>query len=462
MSYIKKNFLLENKTAEKLYFEYAKDMPIFDYHCHLSEKQILEDKQFEDIFDVWLSGDHYKWRLMRNYGIDESYITGNKTTNKEKFMAYCETLETAFLNPLYHWSQLELEMYFHCNLEINKKNAPKIWQQCNKYIKTHKITPSKLIINSGVKHIFTTNEPFDSLATFEKLKEKFHQFTVAPAFRCDKIININSLDFNRIIDRLNPEIKTIKDLEKELEKRLKKFIKVGCVASDMAIEAIRPLTNSILANRVFENKRNRKAISKQDVDIYKGYIVYFLLKLYAKYNIRSEIHLGSARNNNTKAFLALGADTGFDSISDASSLINLSSLLDKLNYTDSLPPIILFNLNSKMNLELITLMNSFQDSSLHGKIQYGPSWWFLDHKEGIMNHFKDLSSVGHLGVFIGMLTDSRSFLSYARHHYFRRLLCNYLGSAMERGEITNDIKLVGKVVKDISYNNAIEYFAIKK
>lgn len=461
MSYIKENFLLESKTAEKLYFEYAKDMPIFDYHCHLSEKQILEDKPFDNIYEIWLNGDHYKWRLMRNYGIDESYITGKKTP-KEKFLAYCETLETAFLNPLYHWSQLELEMYFNCKLEINKKNAPLIWEKCNEYIKKHKITPSKLIISSNVKHIFTTNEPFDDLKTFVKLKDKYHQFTVAPAFRCDKIINIDNVDFNNIINRLDPKIKTLKDLEKELEKRLKNFIAVGCVASDMAVDTVPAPSTFTLAKKVFENKRMNKKITEKDASIYKGYIMYFLLKLYAKYNIRSEIHIGASRNKNSKAFASIGPDAGYDTMSDTNSLENLAALMDQLNNIDALPPIVLFNLNPKMNLELIVLMNSFQDSSYHGKIQYGPSWWFLDHKEGITKHLKDLSSVGHLGVFIGMLTDSRSFLSYARHHYFRRLLCNFLAEAMEKGEITNDIVLVGNVVKNISYNNAINYFGIEK
>lgn len=460
MSYLKNNFLLTNKTSEKLYFNYAMKMPIFDYHCHLNEKEILLDKPFNDLYEVWLSGDHYKWRLMRNYGINEAYITGKKS-HKEKFIAYCETLETAFLNPLYHWSQLELEMYFNCKLEINKKNAEMIWKQCNQYIKSHKLSPSKLIINSRVKHIFTTNEPFDDLSTFIKLKKKYREFTVNPAFRCDKFIHINNLDFNQFIDKLNPKIKELRDLEKELEKRLNDFIKVGCVASDMSLDKIEPLANYELANLAFKKKRQHKGVSKLDVSHYKGYIVYSLLRMYSKYDIRSELHIGPTRNNNTKAYLAMGADTGFDSISDVDSLTHLAALMDKLNYSNELPPMVLFNLNGKMNIELIALMNSFQDSTLKGKIQYGPSWWFLDNKEGIMKHFKDLSSVGHLGIFIGMLTDSRSFLSYARHHYFRRLLCNYLGEAMEKGEMTNNLKLVGEVVKNIAYYNAIDYFKIK-
>ena len=458
MSYINDNFLLSNKTANELYFNYAKDMPIFDYHCHLSEYQILENKQFEDIYEIWLKGDHYKWRLMRNYGIDEEYITGSKS-NKEKFLVYCKVLSTAFGNPLYHWSQIELRDYFNCNLEINEENAPKIWDECNKYIKENEITPVKLIEESKVTHLFTTNEIFDNLEVFDCIKEKNYKFRVFPAFRADKIMNIDASNYNSYVDKLG-NIKDIDELENAIENRLQSFISKGCVAADIALEAVYNVPTKKEANKVFVDRRNNKELSINEVKIFKGYLTYYLLKLYAKYNIVTELHIGAMRNNNTKMLNKLGLDTGFDSISSENSIKELSCLFDKLNNENLLPKIILFNLNPKMNSEMLTLLGCFQDSSAKGKIQYGASWWFLDHKNGIKKHLDDLTSLGHIDSFIGMLTDSRSFLSYSRHHYFRRILCDYLGNLVENNEITNNIKLVGEVIKNISYYNAINYFKI--
>ena len=460
MSYIKNDFLLKNKTSERLYFDYAKDMPIFDYHCHLSEYQILENKEFTDLFDIWLKGDHYKWRLMRNYGIDEEYITGSKS-NKEKFLAYCKVLGTAFFNPLYHWSQLELKEFFNCDIEINENNALKIWDECNKYIKDNKITPSKLIEDSHVTHLFTTNEIFDDLTVFDEIKKMNYSFKVIPAFRADKIMNIDAEQYNSFVDKLG-KVKDIDELEKEIENRLKSFIAHGCVAADIALEAVYPISNKECANNTFIKRRNGNKVSIEETNVFKGYLTYFLFKLYAKYNIVTELHVGAMRNNNTIMLNKLGLDTGYDSISCDESIKNLRDLFDTLNNDNLLPKTIVFNLNPKMNLEIMSLIGCFQDSSAKGKIQYGASWWFLDNKKGIEKHLDDLTSLGHIATFVGMLTDSRSFLSYSRHHYFRRLLCNYLGTLMENNEITSDIELVGNVVKDISYNNAIMYFNIKK
>ncbi len=459
MSYLKEDFLLTNETAKKLYLEHAKNMPIFDYHCHLSEYQILENKEFKDIFEVWLGGDHYKWRLMRNFGIDESYITGDKP-NKEKFKAYCKTLGTAFGNPLYHWSQAELQEFFHCELEINEKNADEIWEQCNAYIKEHHVTPVSLIEQSNVKAIFTTNEIFDDLKVFDNIKKKGYSFLVIPAFRADKIMNIEAEKYNDFIAKLG-SIDSLDALETEIEKRLQNFIKVGCVASDTALEAVYPIASKEEAARVFAKRRSGAAISESETKTFKGYFTYFLLGLYGKYDIRSELHLGAMRNNNSKMLAKLGLDTGYDSIAEDNSIKNLSRLMDRMNDEGRLPAMILFNLNPKMNLELITLMGCFQDSSLKGKIQYGPAWWFLDNKPGMEKHLSDLASCGHLGAFVGMLTDSRSFLSYPRHHYFRRIVCDYLGTMIENGQMTSDLELVGKVVEDISFNNAWTYFGLK-
>lgn len=463
MTYLKDNFLLTNKTAEKLYFDYAKNMPIFDYHCHLPETQILENKEFNDVFEIWLKGDHYKWRLMRNYGIDEEYITGEKS-NKEKFIAYCTVLGTAFGNPLYHWSQVELKEFFNCEIEINKDNAEIIWDWCNDYIKLNKITPQSLIEKSNVTHIFTTNEIFDDLSTFTKIAKKDYKFKVIPAFRADKIMNVEAVGYDQTIKKLENLVGEVKDLdalENAIENRLKAFIEVGTTASDIALQSVYEITDKKDADEVFKAAISGKQISLKQVEVFKGYFTYFLFKLYAKYDIRTELHVGAMRNNNAKMLKKLGLDTGYDSIAEDNSIKLMSRLFDRLNDEDSLPKTIIFNLNPKMNCEIMSLLGCFQDSSAKGKIQYGPAWWFLDNKVGMEKHLEDLTATGHIATFVGMLTDSRSLLSYPRHHYFRRILCNYLGSLMENNEMTQDIKLVGKVIEDISYNNSIKYFNVK-
>lgn len=460
--YIKDNFLLTNKTAEKLYFDYAKNMKIFDYHCHLSEYQILENKQFNDIFEIWLAGDHYKWRLMRNYGIDEKYITGD-ASNKEKFITYCSVLGTAFGNPLYHWSQVELKEYFNCELEINEENAEAIWNECNDYIANHVVTPQSLIEMSNVSHVFTTNEVFDNLEVFKQIAAKDYKFKVNPAFRADKIMNIEAaryLEFLGMLEKATHKINTIDDLEKALELRLKAFIEVGAKASDIAVEYVCDVPNKEEANEVLVKVLNGAKPTVKDTDVFKGYLTYFLMKMYARYNIATELHIGAMRNNNAKMLEKLGLDTGFDSISDTNSISKLSRLMDKLNSENALPKLIIFNLNPKMNAEIMTIMGCFQSSEARGKIQYGPAWWFLDNKIGMEKHLEDLTATGHIGAFVGMLTDSRSLLSYPRHHYFRRILCNYLGTLIENGEMTQNLPFVGKVVEDICYNNSVKYFNV--
>ena len=463
MSYIKDDFLLENKTALRLYNDYAENMPIFDYHCHLSEKQILDNKRFNDVCEVWLGGDHYKWRLMRNFGVSENLITGD-ASNHDKFVAYCKTLATAFGNPLYHWSQLELKEFFNCELEINEENAETIWNWCNDYIALNDITPQKLIEQSNVKHIFTTNEVFDDLSTFEEIKKKGYKFTVTPAFRADKMMNIEAEkynDFIAILESKTKKINTFGDFEAAIADRLEEFIKVGTVASDIAVERVCEVPERRVAEEAFDERRKGKTLTQVQVDAFKGYMTYYLMKLYASRNIRTELHVGAMRNNNSAMLAKLGLDTGFDSISEDNSIRNMSRLFDKLNDENALPRTIIFNLNPKMNAEIMTLIGCFQSDEARGKIQYGPAWWFLDNKVGMYKHLDDLTATGHLGAFVGMLTDSRSFLSYPRHHYFRRILCNYLGRMMENGEMTNNEELVGEVIKDVSYRNAVKYFGIE-
>ena len=459
MSYMNENFLLCGENAKKLYSDYAKDMPIFDYHCHLPEVQILENKPFGDLFEVWLAGDHYKWRLMRNFGVDEEYITGKSTSNKDKFLAYCRVLGTAFGNPLYHWSQAELEEFFGCTLEINEQNAEAIWDMCNAYIRENEITPQKLIEGAGVSHVFTTNEVFDDLSTFEKIKEKNYAFKVIPAFRADKIMNIEADRYNEFVAKLG-DVQDIDALEAAIEARLVEFIKVGTVASDIALQGVYPIANRRDAAAVFKKRRTGARVSDGEAETFKGYLTYYLFKLYAKYNIVTELHIGAMRNNNSKMLAALGLDTGFDSIAEDNSIRNMSRLFDALDSEGLLPKTIVFNLNPKMNTEIMTLIGCFQSSEARGKVQYGAAWWFLDNKVGMERHLEDLTSTGHIGTFVGMLTDSRSFLSYPRHRYFRRILCNYLGGMMDRGEITCDAQLVGGVVRDVCYNNARNYFGV--
>lgn len=460
MSYMKKNFLLQNEYAEKLYFGYAKDMPIFDYHCHLSEKELLADEVFESIYSVWLKYDHYKWRLMRNFGIDEEFITGG-ASDKEKFFAYCKTVGTAFGNPLYHWSQAELEEYFGCTAEINEQNAEYIWNYCNDYIKKNNLKPSDIIRKSGVRYIFTTNEVFDDLTTFAALKEKFEGFTVLPAFRADKIMNIEAERYPEFLAKLEAcslPIAGLNDLERALEARLADFIKAGAVAADIALEKALPVGDRAAAEKAFAKRLSGQELTLAETEAFKGYLTYFLCKMYAKNNIVTEIHIGAMRNNNAVMLNKLGLDSGYDSVSDTDSTTLLSRLFDRLISENSLPKVILFNLNPKMNAEFCTLIGCFQQSSAKGAMQYGAAWWFLDHKPGMEKHLTDLAALTHIGSFIGMLTDSRSFLSYPRHHYFRRILCNFLGTLMDNGEITRDIDFVGKVVKDICFDNAAEYF----
>ncbi len=461
MSYIKDTFLLTNNFSQQLY-AYAKDMPICDYHCHLSEAEIEQDKPFADLFEIMLKGDHYKWRLMRNYGIDEASITG-EASNKQKFKAFCTALQSAFGNPLYHWSQLELQKYFDCSLTINEQNADAIWEQCNAYIKDNKLSPSSFIEQSKVSHVFTTNEIFDDLTVFERLAKKGNKFSVLPSFRADKIMNLENasyLTFLGKLEALTHSIKNIADLKCAIEKRLLSFIDVGCKASDIALEQVYSVPTEEEANAVFMARLAGENLTEDRINVFKGYLVYFLMELFAKHKITTQIHIGAMRNNNTIMYNQLGLDSGYDSIASPFNSQLLSKLFDKLNNKGALPKCILFNLNENMNSQIMTLIGCFQSSEAHGKIQFGPAWWFLDNIKGMKENLEWLSALGHLGTNIGMLTDSRSFLSYARHDYFRRILCDYLGTLMLNNLITQDVAFVGKSISDISYNNAIAYFKL--
>jgi glucuronate isomerase len=358
---------------------------------------------------------------------------------------------------------VELKEFFSCELEINEKNAEQIWEECNAYIRENGITPQNLIESSNVRHIYTTNEVFDDLEVFEKIKEKGYRFTVHPAFRADKIMNIDAPAYRTFLAKLEAlthPISSIEDLESALEARLSAFLKVGARASDIALERVLPVTDPAEADAVLKCVLAGNRPSVAETECFKGYLTYFLMKLYARHGVATELHVGAMRNNNARMLEKLGLDTGFDSISDTNSISEMSRLFDRLNSEGLLPKTIVFNLNPKMNGEIMTLIGCFQSGECRGKMQYGPAWWFLDNKVGMEQHLRDLTATGHLGAFVGMLTDSRSLLSYPRHHYFRRILCNYLGTMIESGEMTADLEAVGEVVRDICYYNSIRYFGM--
>lgn len=460
--FIGKDFLLSNETAKRL-FECAKDMPIFDYHCHLSEKVIEKDEPFSDFFELWLSGDHYKWRLMRNYGIDEKYITGD-APHKEKFECYVRALETAYGNPLYHWSHMELKTYFGIEDIICSKNAERIWARANEYIRTHSLSPSSLIAGSNVKTVCTTNEIFDDLTVFDRIREKNYSFRVLPTFRGDKIMNIDDSKFTEylaLLESIAGPIDSLYALESAVAGRVSEFKEKGAVAADIALQRVYFPDDRKSAERAFEAVRAGKAVAAEDVEAYKSFVMGLILRECAKCGLAVQLHIGALRNNNARMYKVLGADTGYDSIDDSASIAALARWMDLLDSAGELPRMVLFNLNPVWNLPLTTLAGCFQDSSARGKIQYGPAWWFLDHNEGIRAQLDSLAQTGHIGTFIGMLTDSRSFLSYPRHLYFRRIFCDWLGRKAEAGEIYPDFDTLEKVVRDVSYNNAAAYFGVK-
>ena len=458
-----KNVLLYNRTARKLY-KYAKEFPIFDYHCHLSVKEMYENKPYNNITEIWLKGDHYKWRQMRTFGISEELITGD-APDKEKFRAYISMLETAVGNPLYLWSQFELNFYFGVNLPLTRANADRIWDKANAAIAKMKFSPLTAIGMSNVDTVCTTEEIFCDLMYHRLLKEKAAIKTkILPAFRGDRAINIDSPEFAKNIEKLgdvsNFVIRTLEDLEDALRQRLDAFKEMGAVTSDFAIEGL----NYVPCSREDADAAFRRGLKGDatDTDGYKSYMLHFLLTECYKRGFSVQLHIGAMRNNNSRMFAELGADTGFDSVSSEPYLTGLKALLDSLNKEGVLGKTIIFNLNPADNAFIGTLIGCFQGSEegTKGKLQMGAAWWFNDTKVGIENHMKALSELSHFGSFLGMLTDSRSFISYTRHDYFRRLVCNYVGELAEKGEFVKDMDVLRKVVGDVSFRNANRYFFI--
>ncbi len=463
--FLDKDFLLKTETAKVLYHEYAKKMPIYDYHCHLNAKEIYEDRKFESITDLWLveghAGDHYKWRAMRNNGIEEKYITG-EATKKEKFLKWAETIPYTVGNPLYHWTHLELKNYFGVEEIFSPKNAERIYDHMNEVLQTK--TVRKIIEESNVYSLCTTDDPIDDLKWHKLLKEDTSFKTkVYPSFRPDKIVNIDWDTFLPYVAKLNEvlgyEIKNLDDLEKGLHQRIEYFHEVGCRVADHSLEVVvyKDATREEV-DFVLQKALRGEKLSLDEAAIYRGYIIVFFGREYHAHGWVQQYHIKALRNNNSRMMKLVGPDTGFDSINDGNFAPQLSRILDTLESTAQLPKTIVYSLNPVDNELLATLIFCFAEEGVPGKMQLGSAWWFLDQKDGMEKQIQALSNLGLLSRFVGMLTDSRSFLSYTRHEYFRRILCNKLGELVENGEYPNDIEFLGKIVQGICFENAKAYF----
>jgi glucuronate isomerase len=465
-AFMDENFLLESQTAIKLYNEFAKDMPIYDYHCHLNPREIAENKKYRNITEMWLSGDHYKWRAIRSNGIDERYITGD-ASDKEKFLKLAETMPFCIGNPLYHWTHLELKKYFGINDLLSPETAESIWEKCNELLKQDEFTARGLIKRSNVKVICTTDDPVDSLDYHKAIADDVDfDVKVLPAFRPDKSFNIDKSGFSDWVGKLanmaGIDIKSFADLKRALKSRLEFFHSAGCRISDHALDPIVFCEGTEQeASEILVKALGQGSLSKPEIEKYKTQVMVFLGREYKRLGWTMQLHLGTIRNNSSRMMKLLGPDSGFDSIGDFSIAQPLSMFLDKLDTTDELPKTILYSLNPTYNEVLSTIAGCFQGEGIPGKIQLGSAWWFNDQKDGMEKQMISLANQGLLSRFVGMLTDSRGFLSYIRHEYFRRILCNIIGKWVENGEAPNDMKLLGKMVQDICFNNAMNYFEIE-
>jgi glucuronate isomerase len=464
-TFITDNFLLRSKTAQELYHNYARNMPIYDYHCHLSPKEIAEDRTFDNLTQIWLAGDHYKWRAMRSNGVDEKYCTGN-ASDYEKFEAWAKTVPYTIRNPLYHWTHLELLRYFHIDDLLDQDSAQRIYDTANEMLKTKDFSVRNLLRKMKVKVVCTTDDPVDSLEYHKKLQEDGFEILVLPAFRPDKGMAVESPSaFNAWVDKLEKvadiDIKDYESLLQAIKTRHDFFHAMGCRLSDHGVETVyaEDYTETEVI-RIFEKVRSGKNLDQGEILKFKSAMMKAFAIMDHEKNWTHQIHLGALRNKNTRMFEKIGPDTGFDSIGDFEIARPLSRFLDSLDVENKLPKTIVYNLNPCDNEVLATILGNFQDGSIPGKMQFGSAWWFLDQKDGMEKQMNALSNLGLLSRFVGMLTDSRSFLSYPRHEYFRRILCNLLGNDVENQELPNNTKFLGQIVENICFNNAKEYFGI--
>ncbi|WP_345212467.1 glucuronate isomerase [Mucilaginibacter gynuensis] len=461
--FLDEHFLLETDTAKLLYHDYAKHLPIIDYHCHLPPDEIANNVNYENITRVWLNGDHYKWRAMRANGVNEAYITGAKT-DAEKFTQWAATVPYTLRNPLYHWTHLELQRYFNIHDILSPDTATQVYNTCTDLLQTQEYSTRGLISKMNVEVICTTDDPLDNLAYHQQLKSEGLALKVLPAFRPDKAMAAENTEaLNAYIDKLeavaDATIGTYNDYLTELKGRHDYFAANGCSVSDHGLEQIYAADyEDSEISFIFNKIRNKETLSATDVLKFKSAMLFeFALWDHEKGWVQ-QYHIGALRNNNTRAFSNLGPDTGWDSIGDFSQAAALSKFLNRLDTEDRLAKTIIYNLNPADNEVIAAMTGNFNDGSVAGKVQFGSAWWFLDQKDGMTRQLNALSNMGLLSRMVGMLTDSRSFLSFPRHEYFRRLLCNLFGNDIENGELPNDTPWVGKIIQDISYNNAVNYF----
>ena len=451
--------------ARNLYHEYAERMPIFDYHCHLPVKDIANDICFDNLSQVWLAGDHYKWRLMRNNGIAEKFCTGD-ATDYEKFEKWAETVPIAIRNPLYHWTHLELQRYFNLNDLLSQKTCKNIYDHCSKLLQSPEFSVRNLLLKMNVKLICTTDDPIDSLDYHKKIKDDGFMVKVLPTFRPDKAMAVNnSAGYNNYISKLREisgiDIKNFTSLMEALEIRHKYFHERGCRVADHGILSFYAESyTDVEIEKITSKVLSGKELSEMEISKFKSAFLYEIARLNHKRGWVQQFHVGALRNINTRLFNKLGPDIGCDSIGDRNYGEEMARFLDRLDQSQELTKTILYNLNPRDNELIAAMIGNFQDGSFPGKMQFGPSWWFLDQIDGMTKQINTLSNLGLLGRFIGMTTDSRSFLSFPRHEYFRRLLCNLIGEDVENGEIPADMDLLGDVIENICYKNAVNYFKL--
>lgn len=463
-SFIHSDFLLKNKTARILFHQHADRVPVIDYHNHLNPRDIYEDKCYDNLAQVWLGGDHYKWRAMRANGISEELITGNGDPY-QKFLAWADTVQNCIGNPLYHWTHMELKRYFGIDTLLNRETAPEIWEKCNALLKEPEYSIRNLLRKQKVSVLCTTDDPIDSLEWHKKLAKEIFEIKVLPTFRPGRALDIEKKDFSEYMrllgERTEKEIQSFDDMMDALNICLTYFTETGCRVTDHSLESDFFIpTNHDEVDAIFRKRMSGAELSVEESAKYKGFFLTELGKEYARRGLAMQLHIGAVRNNSTRMFEKLGADTGFDSTHDFNYAPQLSALLNAMDITEELPKTILYYLNPKDTEMLASMAGNFQSNErgIRGKVQLGSAWWLCDHKRGMERQMNALADVGLISTFVGMLTDSRSFLSFPRHEYFRRILCNLIGTWVEDGEYPQDIEYLGKLVENVCYQNAKDYF----